>query len=362
MMNTIQDLFLELLRMGLWKKPSKIVFPTLNQKQWSQIYNWAKQHTVEGILFESFEYLSEDKLPPQSIRMQWAIRIDQIERSNIKMNEVLSYQFEKFSASNLKPLLLKGQGLAHYYKNPLRRVCGDIDWYFENNGYLTAKTFLKQNNITFKTTAGFSLEYVLKGVQVEHHRKLFDLHNPFKMNYLKSLQKDYGTTKQYLNINNVKIPMLAPELQIIQVNAHILKHLLSFGIGIRQLCDAAILYDSYSDKLDTEKLKIIYNKLGLLSWINVLDKILVDKLGLPSIKLPFSYPKDTKSDWMFKDIWDSGNFGFYNTKSGESFVESGQRVNTTNHIFANIKRYYKHAPNEAFFFPIIHFISKSKLL
>jgi hypothetical protein len=42
---------------------------------------------------------------------------------------------------------------------------------------------------------------------------------------------------------------------MLQVNAHILKHLLSFGIGIRQLCDAARLYKTYHNQVDGNVLK-----------------------------------------------------------------------------------------------------------
>src|SRR5690606_40022739 len=64
--------------------------------------------------------------------------------------------------------------------------------------------------------------------------RLFDIRSLFKISYLKKLEDAYRTQQQTVLIGDQAITLLAPELQILQVNIHILKHLLSFGIGLRQ--------------------------------------------------------------------------------------------------------------------------------
>jgi hypothetical protein len=313
---------------------------------------------VEGILFESLTFLSEEVLPPSDMRLKWAIRVDQMERYNKRMNNLIAMQYQSFTAVHLKPILLKGQGVANCYPNPLRRVCGDIDWYFDEKGYDTAIATLKQKKINFNHTAGFSLEYQWSGIPIEHHRRLFDSHNPFNSSYLKSLELQYREKQQVCIFNDQAVKILAPELQILQVNIHILKHLLSFGLGMRQICDAAILYDTYADKLDKKALESMYRRLGILPWIHLLHQILVEQFGLAMDRLPFPYPISTRSNWMLANIWESGNFGFHDTKQGKSFAKSNERTNSSKKIWSNAKRYFKYAPQEVFFFPLVHVYSK----
>ena len=122
MEKTAKNVFFELLRIGLWNKKPDTDLPKLNTAQWEKIYTWAQQQTVEGILFESFALLSENNLPPREIRIKWAVRVDQIERYNKQMNKLISSQYQNFISLHLKPILLKGQGVANCYQNPLRRV------------------------------------------------------------------------------------------------------------------------------------------------------------------------------------------------------------------------------------------------
>ena len=102
----------------------------------------------------------------------------------------------------------------------------------------------------------------------------------------------------------------------------------------------------------------MYKRLGILPWIHLLHQILVENFGLSIDKLPFAYPISTKTDWMLEDIWQSGNFGFYDTNHGESFAQSNQRSNAPSQIWANAKKYYKYAPLEVLSFPFVQLYSK----
>lgn len=356
----LQDIFFQLLQIGIWQNGTLRIIQPLQPKDWSAIYSFATIHTVEGIIYDSFSFLEECQLPPQSLRLQWAIRIDQIERHNTKMNTVLASQYFTFRKIGLHPILQKGQGVASCYLKPEHRVCGDIDWYFEDKEYSKAREILKSKNHTFTDTAGFSLSYILNTIDIEHHKKLFDIRSPLKAGYLKNLQKKYKNQQQDYIIDDVQVKILAPELQILQVTAHILKHMISFGIGFRQICDVARLYHNYKDVIDGQALFVMYKKAGILKWIHVLHHLLEKHIGLPKEYLPFNYPEDTKSDWMLTEIWHGGNFGYHDDRFSMGKVNNTVSVHPdgAKRLWGNFKRYFPYAPQEAFFFPIIHLYSK----
>ncbi|WP_343563062.1 nucleotidyltransferase family protein [Sphingobacterium sp.] len=356
----LQEIFFQLLRIGLWRKGQLIITKPLDEQDWSQIYAFAISHTVEGIIYESFEFLDNEHIPPQSLRLKWAVRIDQIERHNSQMNAVIASQYKSFSEIGLSPILQKGQGVAQYYTNPLHRICGDIDWHFEDNGYAKARSYIKDKGLDVQDTKSFSLHYSWQGQFIEHHKQLFDLRSPLIQRYLRSTAKRYRSKQGNLIIGDVSVRILAPELQLFQVNSHILKHLITFGMGLRQFCDSARLYAYYSDRIEPKALKEIYQKTGILKWTHLLHQILVDYLGLPKSQIPFEYPKSTNATWMLEEIWHGGNFGYYDARYADGKVNNLISIHPdgAKRLWRNFKRYFPYAPQEAIFFPIMHFYSK----
>jgi len=355
----LRDIFFQLLRIGLWGKGKLSLGDSLTENNWITIRKYAANHTVEGIIYDSFPYLEEHQLPPQSLRMKWAARMDQIERHNAKMNEVIAEQFSLFREHGIRPILQKGQGVASYYRIPEHRISGDIDWCFELDGYMQARNFLKHNHPIFQDTAGFSLDYHWKGIHVEHHKRIFDFRSPLVKGYLKKLLANYKDQQERVLIHGVPIRLLAPELQLLQVNIHILKHLITYGIGLRQFCDSARLYYSVSAQIDAQVLKKIYQKTGILKWTHNLHKLLEKDLGLPKTAIPFPYPEDTDKQWMLDEVWSSGNFGFHDARYEESKKSSNfARPDSPRRLWQNFKRYFKYAPQEAIAFPIMHTYSK----
>lgn len=359
MSDQLRDIFFQLLKIGLWGNFHKL-YKHLTEDEWDQIYNVAIKHTVEGIIYDSFKFLEEEFLPPQSLRLKWAIRIDHIERHNAKMNAVLVEQYQSFTELGINPVLQKGQGVARCYDIPSHRISGDIDWCFEDGGYAIARNFLKERELDIVDTAGFSLAYKWKGIDIEHHKNLFDFRSPLKSRFLKTIEKYYRSKQLTIEINSVPIRLLAPELQMLQVNGHILKHLISFGMGLRQFCDSAKLYAYYYRDVDNQALLKIYKNAGILKWIYLLHEMLIKYIGLPEAYLPFEQPKSIDVKWMLEEVWHGGNFGYYDDryKDGKIIKTVSSHPNGARRLWDNFKRYFPYAPQEAFFFPIIHIYSK----
>lgn len=349
--NRIQTAFFALLRAGLWDRPIDDLssFP-LSAGEWKTLYEKSKQQTVEAIVFDGLQQLDASFFPPRPLLLQWCVRVERIEQRNNWMNQILAEQNAVFTKHGLRAMLLKGQGLAHCYSQPRHRVCGDIDWCFRTKAsYQAANEIVSSLGIEVKYVAGYSASYRWKGCEIEHHQRLFDLHNPFLKKYLRRLVLDKQVQNNTIEVFGTSLVVPAPILQILQVNAHILKHLLSFGVGMRQLCDAARLYAVYKAALDGDFLKNIYSKTNILKWVMLLHRLLVDYIGLPKADLPFSLPEGVKAHWMMEEIWKGGDFGFYNEQA------SGSRAKQR--LWSNFKKYFPYAPMEAISFPLVHFYS-----
>lgn len=349
---------MRLLRRGLWGEREELSSLSLSATQWMALYQAASRHTVEGIVYDGIQSLEPACWPPRDLMIKWTVRVDRIERQNKHMNSCIAEQVALFKKQGLDPVLLKGQGLAACYPEPLHRISGDVDWYFGRKAdYQAAGKVIGQAGIPIKATAGFSSEYAWRGTAMEHHQRMFDIHNPFSFPLLKRLQERYaGPEAAPLRLAGSSVRLLSPILMAVQVNVHILKHLLSFGIGLRQLCDSARLYSVHKQAIDGQELKEIYGKLGILPWINCLHQLLVDNIGMPEDDLPFDLPAGVDAAWMMEDIWTAGNFGFTDPRFGGSAAAG--RQDSAKRILRNTMRYVRYAPMEAISFPFVHFYSR----
>jgi len=355
----IHTALLSMLRLGLWGGDDRAQIPQLSPAQWLELYSCAQRHTVEGILYDSFQRFPLALLPPRDIMLKWIVRVEQIERHNRKMNQCIREQLEAFHQEGIFPVLLKGQGIAACYDVPDHRISGDVDWYFERPGdYVKANSMLRKRGIDVSPTPGFSSGYMWGGVVTEHHKRMFDIHNPLSYLFLRRLRKRFSKGLEQ-EIQGETLLKPAPILMMIQVNVHILKHLLSFGVGIRQLCDSAKVYETFRQEVDGEELRQIYKRLGILEWIHLLHAVLVKYIGLRPESLPFELPEGTNADWMMREICMSGNFGFFDPRFEKTGEAAGSgRNQTTRRVWSNVKRYLKFAPMEAISFPLVHFYSK----
>lgn len=355
--------FMELLRGGLWNRiPDNTLFP-LSYEQWIKLRKIGAQQTVTAILYDGMLLLPEEYHPPLDILMGWATEVEIIERRNKSMDNVAAQLHKLFVREGVSLTLLKGQGLATFYNYPQHRVCGDIDWYIPSAlDRKISESILRNKGVTMKKQAGFSQMYFCKGIVVEHHNHLLDCHNPFARNFLHELEKRESQKGLSLSLLGEEILLPSPLIAHLQVNMHILKHMLSFGIGLRQLCDSARLYYSLHEKVDGSELELIYRKLGVYHWVQVLDELLVKELGLLPEYLPFPRKNDTQYEWMMQEVWSCGNFGFHDCRYGGHDVSFYKRRHVWKHWLHRFRLHLSLAPYETLWFPFSHLISKFESL
>ena len=333
-----------LLRAGLWEREvdDLSLFP-LTDEQWGNVYYMAIQQTVAAIVYRGLHHLPEEYLPCESLMIRWVAKVDQTEQQNIKMNEAQAQLLRLLTDGGLKPVILKGQGVAAFYEYPLLRDCGDIDVFFPKKGEeQTATELLRKAGCSVERHPDGSNCYQWEDVEVEHHPRLFDVYNPRKKSYLAALVEKYG----FDSVNELPVPSPIPNLLLL--NTHLLKHLMGHGVGLRQFCDMARAYHSLQGQYAPKELDEVYKKVGLEKWSAQLHSFLTKLLGLNPDVLPSANKDVAVSQQLLEIVLEGGNFGQYgDTKGSASQPQWRRKMNTLMSFFKHSGFSFEYARCEA---------------
>lgn len=305
--------FLNVLRASLWGAPFGGASP-VTESDWDSLLNQSRAHAVYALIADGAALLSQENRPSLKQIATLSVALDAIETGNERVNAVVRTMAAFWEKEGVKALLLKGQGLAGIYPTPLHRTPGDIDWYFpEKENFSKALALVQAKGFAPEIDGDKDYHYCVNGVVVEHHQKWCDLSSPFKQIRIAAIEKQFGYTcgQEYIT--------LAPLTNLIQLNVHILKHLLVMGIGWRQLCDLALATKHYQGQYSKEDYCQAIRELGLMRWTRILYGVLAKYLGTDCAWLPVDPKFGRDTDRLAELIMECGNFG---RESGKRMIGS----------------------------------------
>lgn len=328
---TLQALF-ALLQAGLWGRfddAAASAFP-LSAGEWERVFTLARQQTVTGIAFRGLDFLPEEAAPPMGIMAKWMAHADRIEQSNRVMNETVAKLYGHFASAGVEAVLQKGQGVAAMYPEPLLRECGDIDLYFPGHDGVS-DPLAGIDGAVRERQPDDSWVYVVDGIIVEHHTDLLDIQSPRAKRYVRRLIEEKGFEKVVTG-DGVEILVPAPEVNLLLLSSHILKHAFGVGIGLRQFCDYAVARRYYEGRVNEEEMREIWRMTGLEKWQDLLEGFLVKKTGV-----------------LLDIVLKGGNFGVY-SKDRENVPRARwtRKVQTFKALMGNIGFAFRYAPGEWF--------------
>lgn len=340
---TVRALF-ALLRAGLWEREDEAMASvfSLSAKEWEGVLELACRQTVAGIAFRGLDFLPEGAEPPMGLMAKWMARVDRIESANKAMNRAVARLFGHFSAHGTEAVLQKGQGIAMMYPDPLLRECGDIDLYFPDHDGKSDPLEGLPGAARERHPDG-SWVYNLGGIVVEHHGELLDIQRPRCREYVEKLIAEKGFERIVLG-DGTEVSVSAPEVNLLLLSSHILKHALGVGIGLRQICDYAVARRYYEGRVDEEQMREIWRRTGLDKWQVLLEGFVEEYLGGSEESF------DNKKTGILLDIvLKGGNFGVYSEdRAKASRARLSRKLHTLRSFVGNVGFALRYAPGEWF--------------
>ncbi len=334
--------FFELVKVGLWRNGNPDIRIDRNT-DWQELYRLTTEQSVLGLALAGLEH--SDIKPPKDLLLQWIGEVQLIEQRNKEMNAYVADLIGKLRKNDIYTLLVKGQGIAQCYEEPLWRVPGDVDLYLSTENFEKAKAFLIPlgQHIEVEDRNKLHQGTTIDGWIVELHGTMHTYISRRINKVNDEVHRDLlfnGNVRSW-NDNGVQVFLPSANNDAIIVFNHFINHFYGEGVGLRQICDWCRLLWTYKDSLNHKVLKQRICKAGLMTEWKAFAAFAVDYLGMSEEAMPFYEHKlswHRKAEKICKLVIETGNFG-HNKDESYRMKYSG----LTGHFITAWKRFKEFA-------------------
>ena len=317
--------FFALLRSGFYERtlsPEELpLVASLSATDWMGLARLARQQAVPGLIYQAITLLPKSVSVPGDAVLSLMARAQEIAHRNRFKADVTERLMARFAEQGLTPLIMKGATVAAYYARPELRESGDIDFYFPPEQLERASACLTEPHLDPEG----SIHSKEEGVDIDLHDRYFDLHCA-----IRKLPKP-GT----------------PEATLLMLSAHILKHAIGTGVGIRQCCDMTAAYRALKDDIDPAALKQLFTQTGTLRWNRLLFSFLAEWLEMDEQIFAEEHVSSTP---LLQIILEGGNFGHYaiTRQTALNASDRQRKRDTLRRFLRRLPFSLRYAPRETF--------------
>lgn len=303
----IVGLFCELIQVALGKRDMLSRNPSA--EEWGELFTMSQDQAIAGVLLSVLDGLSKvGQEPPMEVLFEWIGMGGQIKGQNDLLNTKCLELQEDFSKAGFKSCVLKGQGNAQLYPNPLLRQSGDIDIWVDGKikdiiAYLSTKCDPEK-----LTNAYHHTDFPLwDDVPVEVHWRpswrLSPVHNLRLQRWCKE-----QAASQFSHVDqSTGIHVPTWEFNVVYLLQHMYLHIFQEGLGLRQVMDYYYLLIS-EKRGETKDVESTLKHLGLWRFAGEMMYVLQEVFKLEK-KYMIAPVDETRGKALLREILLSGNFG-----------------------------------------------------
>ncbi len=311
------NIFFSLLRSGLYGRPvPQSELPAAID--WEAVTTLGKMHAVLGILIESVQFLPAPLRPSGEMMARLGkYALGQIQ-ANLVLDQAAARLVRFLADHDLSGVLLKGQGVARYYRVPQMRHSGDVDFYVGRKAYKRAVELCRENLCDDKEDCGETDQHFtfdMGGVPIEIHRIASRVYSPVRNRRFQQwveYELHQSPSRRTFKVGNTDITIPSYDFDAIFIFYHAWRHYILGGIGLRQLCDWAMIFHTHGRDIDRPRLIENIRRFGITQGWKLFASIAVDHLGLSPDEMPLYEPSySPKSENILAEILEGGSFGHY---------------------------------------------------
>jgi len=304
--------------------------------EWDAIFRESVRQSVVGIVFAGVMALNESeegrraKCPiSKQLYLEWLGVCEGIKQGNIEVNRRTAQVVRKFASAGFRSTVMKGQGNTCFYRDnkkdlSLLRSSGDIDLWVEG-GFDLVNSYVQRVAPTNEISEKEIHFRVFRDTSVEVHYRPFFMRNPFKN---RIAEKFVDEEADACFANRVLLPetegqacCTTLQFNLVHQMAHIHHHLMTEGVGLRQLIDYYMLLRAVPQageevsrvglgdrRVDANRVVAVVKDLGLTRFARALMWVMQSAFGLEERFLLWE-PEEKDGKFLLDEVMRVGNFG-----------------------------------------------------
>ncbi len=307
-----RELLLELVKCEIWSRDPDLTLFNRGEFDWRELLHLAAQQSLYGVLYNSILKLPKELQPDrtQIFKLhQIVIRNRQQFEHHTQVAAEVMERLQLVGAPSAT--LLKGLSVSRNYPDPSARMCGDIDIFVGDEAYPQAITIAEGDEFK-EDHKHFEFDY--KRVSIEIHRFITSSETIIDrgeelVRWLDDalLGGEYNST---MELNGVTIKSPNATFNAIYIFLHAHHHLIRGGIGLRQICDWALILESQRDQIDYEVVERLLKRHNMTKIWNIFIALIINHLGFNPSNYPLTYNAKAKDIELVLDVvLERGNFG-----------------------------------------------------
>ena len=319
---------------------------------WHKLYVMARQQALLGVLNVGVHRLPAHQLPPEHILSEWdalTSRIGERYERHERQTEELERILRRLG---LRGCILKGTGLARLYPEPCRRHCGDIDLWVQAPRRALLDAFSAEYHVHDVIYQECKVD-IFGNSDVELHFHPTKLYNPFCNARLQRwLERNSPIPASSHSERSEGIsPAIfypSPEFNAVFCMAHMYRHYLSGGLGLRQMMDYYYVLKELPAERRGAAMQTL-KRLGMGRFTAASMLALRYNFGLEDEYL-LCKPDMKRGPRLIEDMIHMGNFGVLDPRNRAAAGETKLRrfFRRNRRTFSNLRLY----PREVLWSPL----------
>lgn len=301
----------------------------ITSQEWADLLEMSVKQSVAGVVFSRIEALDKDKIGiPLDVLLDWVGFAEQVKGQSDLVNKRCVEVSRYFERHGFRCCILKGQGNALMYPNPLMRTSGDIDLWLIPQGdrrkksdeVLAVVKKVRKLNPTGKICYHHVDAGKYKDVDVEAHYRPSFMNN---LIYNRRMQQWFDRQVEKQFSNSVLLPEAKDTINVPDVSfnivfqmAHLSNHIMHDGIGVRQMMDYYYVLRQAAMLTDAERRDAVatIRHLGLSDVAGAVMYVLREVFAMDESSL--LVPVDEwRGRFLLTEMMEGGSFGHYDTRT-----------------------------------------------
>lgn len=268
-----------------------------------------KESKAQSVCLAVFDALSEENDICASVHDEFELISAKQISQNMTVHSHHNYLHNLMEQNGIDYCVIKGSSSAYYYKNPLIRAMGDVDFLVKKEDLERAKKVLLEDGFSLYMEKHASHIVLRKGkMHFEMHFSLPGMPQGKYGEIIKTFLSDIFEKSETVTIEGLEFKTPSAFHHGLILLMHTYHHMLGEGVGLRHLCDIAYFINSFNENDFEEIFKEKLEKSGLWHFIKILAHTGYKYLGLEK-KSFMTKDLDDIAEAVVKDIFAGGNFG-----------------------------------------------------